>query len=139
MKYLIISLIIIGCAPLPELEVERREYNQVIDRENWRVCNQILKYHGIVTIHRHAHNERRPERDRPWMVRQDLSDHRCQMILGKERWADHWTKDKKEKSPMPELNSVDDVLLTPEEEARVIEEARIIEKITKPPSGPKTN
>ncbi len=41
------------------------------------------------------------------------------------------------KSPMPELDSVDDVLLTPEEEARAVEEARVIEKITKPPSRPK--
>ena len=41
-------------------------------------------------------------------------------------------------SPMPVLDSVDDVLLTPEEEERAIDEARDKEKYTKTPSGPKT-
>lgn len=146
MRYfiLIISLIILGCSitPLTEEEKERREYNHVIDRENWRVCNQILKQFSLTTmaVHKHAHNDRHPEKDRPWMIQQDLSNFRCRTLLG-ERWAEHWTKDKKEKvvyaSPMPELDSVDDVLLTPEEEARAIEKARETEKITKPPSRPK--
>ena len=140
-KYLIviISLIIVGCAPLTELEAERRDYNRVIDIENWQMCESTLKYYGRPTIHKN-HMHRPKGRIDPWMLGQDLSDHNCKMIL-KDRWADHWTKDKEEKkvlkSPMPELDSVDDVLLTPEEEARAIEEARKTEKITKPPSRPK--
>lgn len=41
-------------------------------------------------------------------------------------------------SPMPVLDSVDGVTLTPEEEERAIDQAREEEKHTKPPSKPKT-
>lgn len=54
-------------------------------------------------------------------------------------WTDPKSLAEREyESPMPVLDSVAEVSLTPEEEERAIDEARDKEKYTKSPRGPKT-
>lgn len=97
----LVAIIITGCATVypecekhPEESEERatcqagvREWREGIDRENWRLCQQVLRQHGVRIYSDHTHG-RKGFDHAPHEVKSDLSKNSCKMVL-RDHWADY--------------------------------------------------
>ncbi len=85
---IVASLLGASCAPMTIEDKERREYNDAIAAENWRLCQQVYTQHRKPTYHRgHVHNGtgRVYGTSKIEAIRSDLMDNNCRQVLG-----DHW-------------------------------------------------
>jgi hypothetical protein len=85
-------LILCGCAskPLTEEQIEEREWNRAMDRENWALCEQLYKQAGKPTYHiDHSHSKGvGKSRNRHWWIESDLLTNQCRRVL-----RDEWLED----------------------------------------------
>lgn len=76
-----------GCSTLTIEQIEARDWKQSIDRENWELCDKAYRQHSKATIHLdHQHGKR--DRIKHWMIKSDLLQNNCKMVLG-EYWAEY--------------------------------------------------
>jgi len=85
---IILSFAIALCACASTLTDEDREYNQMVDRNNWATCVLVYNYLGMPTWH-FEHVHRRGHVTKPWMVRSDLSNNQCRLVIKRKYWEDH--------------------------------------------------
>lgn len=82
MRYLAL-LLLAGCAS--QLTPEEAEWQEGIDRENWRNCTTVYRNHGKPTISKHplpgGHN-------RWFNLKNDLVYNNCERLLG-DYWIDY--------------------------------------------------
>lgn len=85
---LLLFTLMLGCSSTPPTEAElfEREYNRSAARENWMLCERVLRRHNRLVVHdNHSHQKGRPARHHE--IKSDLLVNRCRQIIGKERWA----------------------------------------------------
>jgi len=77
-KYVWILLLLAGCATMSS---EDREYNMLVERNNWATCERVYERQGRPTLHVDHSHVRGANRDSQEWVKMDLLTNQCREIL----------------------------------------------------------